>query len=415
MDELTAGPAGEGEGEERPLSSAEQAEALVLRLVAEHADSLLRVARRHSICADDAQDAYQRGLEILMRHARRLDPERAGGWLHTVVRREAVALNRQRRRYLGAEEVDVDRFEARTSLSPEEAVVNFERVERSAAALKQLKPQELRALWLKALGHSYAEICGITGWTYTKTNRAMAEGRRSFLTRYAGMEAGEECQRLAPALSRLVDGEADAESLVELRAHLRHCLACKATIRHLHGSSSALTVVFPVAGLVVADVAEPASHFAVRLYEALVVGANERAANSVLRAQAVLEAATSTKMAAVAASAVAVTGGGLAVGQTVQGGVGDGARPALVGASAARLADVVAGAGASAHRAKPRASRRHRAVARTATASTRTASRTAAGTATRTVSSGATSTPTRSTTTRAASSGASAGGEFGFE
>jgi DNA-directed RNA polymerase specialized sigma24 family protein len=65
--------------------SPEQAEQLVLDLIAAHADSLLRTARRFSLCADDAQDAYQRGLEILMRHAARLDSDRAGGWLHTVV------------------------------------------------------------------------------------------------------------------------------------------------------------------------------------------------------------------------------------------------------------------------------------------------------------------------------------------
>jgi Sigma-70 region 2 len=65
--------------------SPEQAEQLVLHLIAAHADSLLRTARRYSLCADDAQDAYQRGLEILMRHAARLDADRAGGWLHTVV------------------------------------------------------------------------------------------------------------------------------------------------------------------------------------------------------------------------------------------------------------------------------------------------------------------------------------------
>jgi DNA-directed RNA polymerase specialized sigma24 family protein len=63
------------------------AEDLVLRLVGSQADSLLRVARRYSLCADDAHDAYQRGLEILLRHAARLDPERAAGWLHTVVYR----------------------------------------------------------------------------------------------------------------------------------------------------------------------------------------------------------------------------------------------------------------------------------------------------------------------------------------
>src|ERR1043165_9179625 len=76
--------------------SPEQAEQLVLDLIAAHADSLLRTARRYSLCADDAQDAYQRGLEILMRHAHRLDADRAAGWLHTVVKHEALAVNRQR-------------------------------------------------------------------------------------------------------------------------------------------------------------------------------------------------------------------------------------------------------------------------------------------------------------------------------
>jgi hypothetical protein len=73
----------EGRGRE----DRERGEALVLALLGAHADSLLRVARRYSICADDAHDAYQRALEILMRHAARLDPERAAGWLHTVVYR----------------------------------------------------------------------------------------------------------------------------------------------------------------------------------------------------------------------------------------------------------------------------------------------------------------------------------------
>src|SRR6266516_879161 len=37
---------------------------LVLATIASHAASLLGTARRYSLCADDAQDAYQRALEI---------------------------------------------------------------------------------------------------------------------------------------------------------------------------------------------------------------------------------------------------------------------------------------------------------------------------------------------------------------
>ena len=145
----------------------------MLELIGEHADSLLRVARRYSLCADDAQDAYQRTLELLMRHAGRLDADRAAGWLHTIVKREAVAVNNSRRRTVGGEDIDLDAIEVRTAPSPEDRVLGFERVERSAEALQRLKPHELQALWLKAMGNSYREICESTGWSYTKVNRRL--------------------------------------------------------------------------------------------------------------------------------------------------------------------------------------------------------------------------------------------------
>src|SRR5512132_1322628 len=307
----------------------ERGEALVLELVGSQADSLLRVARRYSMCADDAHDAYQRGLEILMRHAARLDPERAAGWLHTVVKHEALAINRARRRIVGVSEVDLDALEARTSASPEERVMASDRVARSAEALHGLKPQEVRALWLKALGHSYEQICEVTGWTYTKVNRCLAEGRKSFLERYAGIESGQECERLAGALSAFVDGEADAAQTVALRAHLRQCLACRATMRGLHDASQPLTVVFPASALVVANAGvEHTGSFFARVYETVSLHLHERAANSFLRAQAVFDTVTAGKMAAAAASAAAVAGGGLAVEGVVGSGPTD--RPSAI-------------------------------------------------------------------------------------
>jgi RNA polymerase sigma factor (sigma-70 family) len=292
----------------------DRAQELVLRLVGSQADSLLRVARRYSLCADDAHDAYQRALEILMRHAERLDPDRAAGWLHTVVKHEALAINRSRRRIVGSAEPDLDALEARTSASPEERVIASDRVARSAEALHGLKPQEVRALWLKALGHSYEQICEATGWSYTKVNRCLAEGRKSFLERYAGIESGRECERLAPALSAFVDGEGDPAQVLDLRTHLRQCLACRAAVRGLHDASRPLTVVFPVGGLMVAGGgAEQAHSLFVRVYETVSMHAHERAANSFLRAQAIVDTVTAGKMAAAAASAAALAGGGVAV------------------------------------------------------------------------------------------------------
>lgn len=46
-----------------------------------------------------------------------------------------------------------------------------------AALLARLKPDERAALLLLGLGYSYREIGELRGWTHTKVNRCLAEGR----------------------------------------------------------------------------------------------------------------------------------------------------------------------------------------------------------------------------------------------
>lgn len=298
------------------------AEELILRTIAAHADSLLRTARRHSLCVDDAQDAYQRGLEIFMRHADRLDPGRAGAWLHTVVKREAKSIRRSRQKLVGSTDVDLDAHEARGLPTPEEQLLSFDMVNRSAEALQRLKPQELRALWLKAQGHSYSDIEAITGWSYTKVNRCLTEGRRSFLKRYEGIESGDECARWLPVLSAMVDGEATPAQIHDLRPHLRNCPGCRAHLKAMQDSAEPLAAVLPVPLVVVAaastDSSDPASHIVMRAYEVMAGGLHERAVNGVTKAQAALEATSVGKVAAVAASAAAVAGGGYASVETAR-------------------------------------------------------------------------------------------------
>src|SRR3954470_922822 len=303
--------------------SAEQAEQLVLDLITGHADSLLRTARRYSMCTDDAQDAYQRGLEILMRHAARLDSDRAPGWLHTVVKNEALAINRTRSRMVAGDDVDFDAIEVRTAPSPEDRVLGFEQVARSAEALQRLQPQEVRALWLKAMGNSYQEICDATGWSYTKVNRCLAEGRKSFLARYAGIEEGEECRRWAPVISAMVDGEASAEQLVALRPHLRNCAACRAMVRELRGSNAPLAALFPVGALgALGDhdggALDAAGDLLSRLWHSLWGDLSDRAATAAFRAQSVAQAVLPGKSVAIFASMAALAGGGVAIDEAGQ-------------------------------------------------------------------------------------------------
>jgi RNA polymerase sigma factor (sigma-70 family) len=145
-------------------------------LIDSHDAVFRRTARRYSICADDAEDAYQRALEILLTKAPPIEGDSLVRWMQTVTKREALAVRRQRERLLGSprppsQDDDADRdpleFIASESPGPNDRLARRERVARSGEALRALKPQEVRALTLKAQGYSYAEIGEITGWSYT--------------------------------------------------------------------------------------------------------------------------------------------------------------------------------------------------------------------------------------------------------
>jgi len=251
----------------------------------------------------------------------------------------------------------------------------------------------------------------------------LAEGRKSFLERYAGIESGRECERLAPVLSAFVDGEGDAAQVVDLRVHLRQCLACRAAVRGLHDASRPLAVVFPATGLAVASGGvEQANGLFVRVYETLTMNVHERAANSFVRAQAIVDTVTAGKMAAAAASAAALAGGGVAVE-----GVLSAAPPvtpqAIVrraddGASTAFVKQPAQRSKTHAHvKARPHARastpRRHQATAPTGASASR-----GAATTPRVSSSPARVTAPRASAAAAGSrggAGTSASSEFGFE
>jgi len=283
---------------------------LVVDTVTRHAAALLRTARRHSLCLDDAHDAYQRALEIFVRRAASLRRETVVSWLHTVVKHEAMAVRETRQRLVASEEVDLDAHECAREPSPDERVVAFDRTARAAEALGRLKPQEVTALWLKAQGLSYQEIAERQAWTYTKVNRCLTEGRKAFLERYAGIESGEECRRWEPVISALVDGEVSARDRLAVRAHLRNCAGCRSTVRELRLAGPSLAGVLPVSIADGGDTLDRLGSFLARVYDALAGGLHDRAAASVVKLQGAAEAASTGKVAAVAASAAAIATGG---------------------------------------------------------------------------------------------------------
>jgi RNA polymerase sigma factor (sigma-70 family) len=220
---------------------------------ARHEATLRRTATRFSLCADDADEALQRGLEILLRKAPTAEPRELVKWMQTVVKHEALAVRSERERVLAgpasyAPEPGAEDWTAllpSTSAGPEETIERREAVVRSREALQALKPQELRALTLLAEGYSYAEIGEITNWSKTKVNRCLAEGRERFRSLVARSTDGSRCEEMKPLLSAFCDGEAGREQVAELREHLRACSACRATLRAYRAAPAAASALAP--------------------------------------------------------------------------------------------------------------------------------------------------------------------------
>jgi RNA polymerase sigma factor (sigma-70 family) len=219
--------------------------------------ALRRTAQRYSICADDADDAdeaLQRGLEILLHKAPSEDPRDLIRWTQTVVKHEALAVRAERERTLAgpAAATPVPGREDWVAMLPAEGAGPAERaerheaIERSREALATLKPQEVRTLGLLAEGYTYREIADITGYSSTKVNRAIAEGRERFRHFLVRRDGGARCTELAPLLSAFADEEAEAADVATLREHLRTCPHCRATLRAYRAAPGAVVALLPV-------------------------------------------------------------------------------------------------------------------------------------------------------------------------
>lgn len=161
------------------------AAALAEHLYSAHRARLLAVARRNCAAAEEAEEALQDAFAVFID---RFDPAGEApplAWLTVTLKRRCWAIYRRQRRIgqLNVELSDAAKAVSRPdllanpSLRPDELAEDAEGFAEMRSRLSELKSQERRALGLLALGYSYREICELTGWTYTKVNRSLAEGR----------------------------------------------------------------------------------------------------------------------------------------------------------------------------------------------------------------------------------------------
>jgi RNA polymerase sigma factor (sigma-70 family) len=146
---------------------------------------LVRQARFHSHRPQDAEDALGDACVQFLRFYDGPPGEDALRWMMVVVKRCAWKIgNRMRTREARyqiahteqvAEELAIVVREQRSG--PAELVERSEDTARIVELMERLKPDERAALILFGLGCSYAEICELRGWSTTKVNRCISEGR----------------------------------------------------------------------------------------------------------------------------------------------------------------------------------------------------------------------------------------------
>ena len=238
------------QGEATKPSAAARKRAAI-EMIARYEGALRRTARRYSFDAEDADDAYQRALEIVLTKAPTTDLRELIRWTQTVTKHEALAVRGSREKLLGYQRgregaEDPMALIPAAGAGPDEQVERREDIARSREALQALKPAELRALGLLAEGYSYVEIGERTGWSQTKINRLLAEGRARFRTLVSSSEDGSRCRELRPLLSAFCDGETDPREALEVREHLRACAQCRATMRTYRAAPRIAVALLPM-------------------------------------------------------------------------------------------------------------------------------------------------------------------------
>ena len=177
----TAGPragppipeAAEGDAPHSPGLSVASLE----RLARERRRALLAAAHLRCSRPQDAEDAVQEALRIALERRTTIRPATAFAYVATIAMHESSRLRRlaERARSL---DTPVGAAEARRRLDGKAAVTqDLDAAIDALDVLGELKPDHARALMARALGWSYAEIGEAFGWTYTKTNRCLTEGR----------------------------------------------------------------------------------------------------------------------------------------------------------------------------------------------------------------------------------------------
>ena len=171
-------------------------------------------------------------------------------WLHTVLRHEALAVARTRRRESPGMEIDVAETVAdgvADHMALDALAEWRERYRSIQDGLAGLTEAQRTCLILQSAGASYERIGEVTGYSRRKVERSVLEGRASLRSWEVRLASGEVCERMGPAIDRVAQGEATARERRSVTRHVRHCGPCRALLRDRRESSEWLANLVPIA------------------------------------------------------------------------------------------------------------------------------------------------------------------------
>ena len=227
----------------RPPTDAERRAAVAAAIA--WGPRLIRYAARYCRSVHDAEDAYQRAMEIALVRAPVVDRRQLLAWLHTVVKNEALDVTTSLRRERPADP-DTLALVADAAPGADRVAEWHERHRQLRDALGTLTEPERVCVALKGAGLSYAEIAEKTGFTPRKVERSLVEGRDRLRRWETSMRGGGECQRLTDVISAVAQGEATAIERRRAERHVGHCGPCRAEFRRLRVRQITLVALVPV-------------------------------------------------------------------------------------------------------------------------------------------------------------------------
>ena len=287
------------------------------------APGLIRFAARYTRSLHDAEDAYQRAMEIALSGAPVTEPRRFMAWLHTVLRHEALAVASARRREGPNGEADL--AETYAERVPDGVAVDAvaewrHRYRVIQDGLAGLTDAQRVCLILQSGGASYERIRQLTGYTLRKVERSVVEGRASLHAWEIRLTSGEICDRLLPQIDRVATGAATARERRTVGRHVRHCGPCRAVLRGRRESNEWLAALVPVAFLATETLSArpPDPTPVLAWWDRLAGGATVKAGNAIQMAMELPSGALAKVGAGAAAVAVAGAAGAPLVADAVR-------------------------------------------------------------------------------------------------